>query len=58
MVIFCEECGERYVIEDDEMKGSAMIFICSVCNEIIRIQANKTKMEKQEEKADSPVKNS
>ncbi len=58
MVIFCEECGERYVIEDDEMKGSAMIFICSVCNEIIRIPANKTKTEKQEEKADSPVKNS
>lgn len=39
MVIFCEECGERYVIEEEELKGSSMIFICNVCNDIIRIPA-------------------
>ncbi len=39
MVIFCEECGEKYVVEDDEIKGSAMLFICNVCNDIIRIPA-------------------
>lgn len=41
MIIFCEECGERYIIEDEDIKGSAMIFICNVCNEIIRVPARK-----------------
>ncbi len=39
MIIFCEECGERYVIDEEELKGSSMIFICNVCNDIIRIPA-------------------
>ncbi len=49
MIVFCEECGERYVIEADEIKGSAMIFICRVCNDIIRIPAQE-KHHKPEEK--------
>lgn len=40
MIVFCEECGERYVIDAEEIKGSAMIFICRVCNDIIRIPAH------------------
>ena len=52
MIVFCEECGERYVIEAEEMKDSAMIFICRTCNDIIRIPAQKTH-HKQEEKAKS-----
>lgn len=52
MIVFCEECGERYVIEPEEIKGSAMIFICRVCNDIIRIPAQE-KHHKQEEKAKS-----
>lgn len=52
MIVFCEECGERYVIEAEEMKGAAMIFICRTCNDIIRIPAQKTH-HKQEEKAKS-----
>lgn len=50
MIVFCEECGEKYVIETEEMKGSAMIFICRVCNDIIRIPAQET-YHKQGEKA-------
>lgn len=58
MVIFCEECGEKYVIEDEEMKGSAMLFICSVCNDIIRIPARQTaKKENQREETSSPAEN-
>ena len=41
MIIFCEECGEKYVIEAEELKGAAMIFICRNCNDIIRIPAQK-----------------
>jgi RNase P subunit RPR2 len=37
MVVFCEECGEKYVFEEEEFKGSKMMFICRVCNDIIRI---------------------
>jgi DNA-directed RNA polymerase subunit M/transcription elongation factor TFIIS len=37
MIIFCEECGEKYIIEPDEIKGTALIFICRVCNDIIKV---------------------
>jgi len=58
MVIFCEECGERYVVEDDEIKGSAMLFICSVCNDIIRIPAREpVNKKKQREETSSPAEN-
>jgi len=52
MIVFCEECGERYIIESEELKGSAMIFICRVCNDIIHIPAQETYY-KQGEKAKS-----
>jgi hypothetical protein len=52
MIVFCEECGEKYVIEADEMKGAAMIFICRVCNDIIRIPAQENRG-KHSEKAKS-----
>ncbi len=48
MIVFCEECGERYIIESEEMKGSAMIFICRVCNDIIRIPAQEPYYKKAE----------
>jgi len=52
MVVFCEECGEKYVIETEEMKGTAMIFICRNCNDIIRIPAQEI-CQKQGENAKS-----
>lgn len=52
MIVFCEECGERYIIESEELKGSAMVFICRVCNDIIHIPAQETYY-KQGEKAKS-----
>ncbi|MBP7765457.1 MAG: hypothetical protein K4445_01305 [Deltaproteobacteria bacterium] len=50
MMVFCEECGERYIIEDDELTGTAIIFICRVCNEIIRIPAGKLPRQPEGEK--------
>ena len=49
-MVFCEECGERYIIEDDELTGTAIIFICRVCNEIIRIPAGKLPRQPEGEK--------
>jgi len=37
MIIFCEECGEKYVLEDQDFKDSAMVFTCRVCKDIIRV---------------------
>ncbi len=37
MIIFCEECGEKYILEPDEVKGTELIFICRICNEIINV---------------------
>lgn len=41
MIIFCEECGERYIIEPEDIKGSDMIFICRSCNDIIKIPSQR-----------------
>ena len=36
-VIFCEECGEKYILEPDKVKGAELIFICRICNDIISV---------------------
>lgn len=50
MIVFCEECGERYVIETEEINSPAMIFICRVCNDIIRIPAQGMQHKPEEER--------
>jgi RNase P subunit RPR2 len=57
MIVFCEECGERYVIEADEIRGSAMIFICRVCNDIIRIPAHEKHPHEKHHKPEEKGKN-
>lgn len=37
MIIFCEECGERYFIEDNEIKDTVIMFDCRICNEPIKV---------------------
>jgi hypothetical protein len=37
MIIFCEECGERYIIERDEIKEKVITFNCRVCMDIIKV---------------------
>jgi hypothetical protein len=37
MVIFCEECGERYIIERDEIKEKVITFNCRVCMDPIKV---------------------
>jgi len=52
MIIFCEECGEKYIIENEEIKGSEMVFTCRVCKEIIRVPVEKLNL-KSDDKAKS-----
>ncbi len=42
MIIFCEECGEKYTLEPDQVKGVELIFICRICNDIITVPAQET----------------
>lgn len=37
MVIFCEECGEKYILEPDKVEVAELIFICGICNDIITV---------------------
>ncbi len=37
MIVFCEECGERIVIEPDEIRESVIIRVCRKCSDVIRI---------------------
>lgn len=37
MIIFCEECGERYIIEQDEIKEKVITFNCRVCMDPIKV---------------------
>ena len=37
MIIFCEECGERYIIENDEIKEKVITFNCRVCMDPIKV---------------------
>ena len=42
MIIFCEECGEKYILEPDKVKGAELIFICRICNDIISVPIQDT----------------
>jgi len=37
MIVFCEECGERYIIEHDEIKEKVIMFNCRVCMDPIKV---------------------
>lgn len=37
MIVFCEECGERIIIEPEEIRESVMVIVCRVCRDVIRI---------------------
>jgi len=37
MIVFCEECGERYVIERDDIKEKVIMFNCRVCTDLIKV---------------------
>jgi DNA-directed RNA polymerase subunit RPC12/RpoP len=36
MIVFCEDCGERYIIEEQEIWGD-MTFNCSKCGFFIKV---------------------
>jgi len=37
MIIFCDECGERYIIKDTDIKEKMIMFDCRICNELIKV---------------------
>jgi DNA-directed RNA polymerase subunit M/transcription elongation factor TFIIS len=37
MIIFCEECGERYVIEQHKIKEKVIMFNCRICRYLIKV---------------------
>jgi len=37
MIIFCEECGERYVIEQYMIKEEVIVFNCKKCKYLIKV---------------------
>ncbi len=38
MIVFCEECGEKYVIAPEKIKKDAVSFRCRVCDELIIVR--------------------
>jgi hypothetical protein len=42
MLIFCEECGEKYIIEGEDIKCEPILFNCRICNDIIRFSMPET----------------
>ena len=37
MIVFCEECGERYVMDLDDASEEADRFRCRVCDDMITV---------------------
>jgi hypothetical protein len=38
MIVFCEECGEKYILEPEEVEGVEKYFIiCRICKDIISV---------------------
>lgn len=37
MIIFCEECGERYVIEQYMIIEKVIVFNCKKCKYLIKV---------------------
>jgi two-component system, chemotaxis family, protein-glutamate methylesterase/glutaminase len=35
MILFCEECGSRHDIEQDQLQGDTFRFACHTCNEVL-----------------------
>jgi two-component system chemotaxis response regulator CheB len=35
MILFCEECGSRHDIEEDQLQGDTFRFTCHICNEVL-----------------------
>ena len=37
MVIFCDECGERYILEKNDMKEKVIMFECEICHNLVKV---------------------
>ncbi len=37
MIVFCEECGERFIIEQEIDPVKGLIFKCTKCEEMVRV---------------------
>ena len=41
MIVFCEDCGHRYVIEDPRLSETSAQFNCKICNHLITIETSR-----------------
>ena len=57
MILFCEECGTRHDIEEDNLTGSSYKFACHTCNEtlIVSLVAKTKGKNAQAAMQDAPV---
>ncbi len=38
MIFFCEECGERYILEPEDLgEARIIVFPCRGCNDVIEV---------------------
>ncbi len=42
MIIFCEECGEMHIFEDESQLKDLKVLKCKKCNETIRVVPPRT----------------
>ena len=50
MIVFCEDCGKRYQIDPNKIKGKEAKFKCKSCNHIIEVKKPEKKGSEQPEK--------
>ncbi len=50
MIVFCEECGERYIIEHEIDPVKGLEFKCTKCDEMVRAVPPQAELIKKVEK--------
>ncbi|MBW2167723.1 MAG: zinc-ribbon domain-containing protein, partial [Deltaproteobacteria bacterium] len=43
MIVICEECGKKYRIDAEKIKGKAARFRCKSCNHVITVTKPETR---------------
>ncbi len=50
MIVFCEECGERYIIEQEIDPVKGLMFKCTKCDETVRVMPPRAELIKKVER--------
>ena len=54
MIVICEECGKKYNIDPEKIKGERARFKCSVCNQLVTVTKPKTAIEEPKAESEEP----